>query len=166
VQVPLVQELPFDLTHREWLRACEACYPKVYRALIAMGASPEDAADALQDAFEDALRVRETVARPEGWLFVVACRAWKRHRWRNRIFRPLAVLRSVGHFPSRDGEIDLLVELAKLTERQREVIVGRYVLGLSQAETAELLDIAPGTVAATAHQATALLRERLLGGTK
>ena len=99
-------------------------------------------------------------------MFVVASRAWKRHRWRNRIFRPLAALRHAAHIASRDGEIDLLVELAKLTERQRQVIVSRYVLGLSQAETAELLQIAPGTVAATAHQAAGLLRERLLGGTK
>ena len=166
VQVPLVREAPLDLTHAEWLRACEASYPKVYRALVAVGASPEDAADALQDAFEDALREHGAVARPDGWLFVVACRAWKRHRWRHRIFRPLAALRGDAHVASRDDEIDLLVELAKLTERQREVMVSRYVLGLSQAETAELLDIAPGTVAATAHQATALLRERLLGGSK
>jgi RNA polymerase sigma factor (sigma-70 family) len=166
VQVPLVREVPLDLTHAEWLRACEGSYPKVYRALVAMGASPEDAADALQDAFEDALRVRGAVARPDGWLFVVASRAWKRHRWRNRLFRPLSALRGGRHFANREDEIDLLIELAKLTERQREVIVSRYVLGLSQAETAELLDIAPGTVAATAHQATSRLRERLLGGTK
>jgi RNA polymerase sigma-70 factor, ECF subfamily len=138
----------------------------VFRALVAMGASPEDASDALQDAFEDALGEHGPVAKPDGWLFVVACRAWKRHRWRNRIFQPLAALRGVGHVVSRDGEIDLLTELARLTERQREVMVSRYVLGLSQAETAELLDIAPGTVAATAHQATSLLRQRLLGGSK
>lgn len=166
MQVPLAREVPIDLTHEEWLRACEASYPKVYRALVAMGASAEDAADALQDAFEDAIRERGDVAKPEGWLFVVASRAWKRHRWRHRLFRPLAALRGAGHLASREDEIDLLVELAKLTERQREVIVSRYVLGLSQAETAELLDIAPGTVAATTHQATSLLRERLLGGTK
>jgi RNA polymerase sigma factor (sigma-70 family) len=166
VQVGLAREIPIDLADRDWLSACESSYPKVYRALVAMGASPEDAADAVQDAFEDALRERRPVARPEGWLFVVACRAWKRHRWRHRLFRPLAALRGVGHFRSRDDEIDLLVELAKLTERQREVIVSRYVLGLSQTETAEALDIAPGTVAATTHQATSLLRERLLGGTK
>jgi RNA polymerase sigma-70 factor, ECF subfamily len=166
VQLPLVREVPLDLTHAEWLRACEASYPKVYRALVAVGASPEDASDALQDAFEDALREHGAVAKPDGWLFVVARRAWKRHRWRNRIFRPLAALSGVGHVVSRDGEIDLLVELAKLTERQREVMVSRYVLGLSQAETAELLDIAPGTVAATTHQATSRLRERLLGGPK
>jgi RNA polymerase sigma factor (sigma-70 family) len=166
VQVGLAREVPIDPTHRDWLPACEASYPKVYRALVAMGASPEDAADALQDAFEDALREHRAVAKPEGWLFVVACRAWKRHRWRHRLIRPLATLRGIGHVSSREDEIDLFVELAKLTERQRGVIVSRYVLGLSQAETAEALDIAPGTVAATTHQATSLLRERLLGGTK
>jgi RNA polymerase sigma factor (sigma-70 family) len=166
VQVGLAREVPIDRADRDWLPACEAAYPKVYRALVAIGASPEDAADALQDAFEDALRERRTVTKPAGWLFVVACRAWKRHRWRHRLFRPLAALRGIGHVASREDEIDLFVELAKLTERQREVMVSRYVLGLSQAETAELLDIAPGTVAATAHQATSLLRERLLGGSK
>jgi RNA polymerase sigma factor (sigma-70 family) len=166
VQVGLARSVPVDLPDRDWLGACEASYPKVFRALVAMGASPEDAADALQDAFEDAMRELGAVAKPEGWLFVVATRRWKRHRWRNRLFRPLAALRGLGHVTSREDEIDLFVELAKLTERQREVIVSRYVLGLSQAETAEALDIAPGTVAATTHQATALLRERLLGGTK
>ena len=166
MQAGLGRAFSVDLTDRDWLVACEASYPKVFRALVATGASPDDAADALQDAFEDALRVHGVVMRPEGWLFVVACRAWKRHRWRHRLFRPLAALRGLGHVTSREDEIDLFVELAKLTERQREVIVSRYVLGLSQAETAEALDIAPGTVAATTHQATSLLRERLLGGTK
>ena len=166
MQVRVARPVSVDLTDRDWSEACEASYPKVFRALVAIGASPEDAADALQDAFEDALRVRGVVVRPEGWLFVVASRSWKRHRWRDRLFRPLAALRGLGHVINRDDEIDLLVELAKLTDRQREVIVSRYVLGLSQAETAEALDIAPGTVAATTHQATSLLRERLLGGTK
>jgi RNA polymerase sigma-70 factor (ECF subfamily) len=166
VQVSVAPAVPVDLSARDWLVGCEASYPKVFRALVAMGASPEDAADALQDAFEHALRERGSVVRPEGWLFVVSSRAWKRSRWRQRLFRPLAALRGLGHVISHEDEIDLFVELAHLTERQRQVIVSRYVLGLSQAETAEALDIAPGTVAATTHQATSLLRERLLGGTK
>jgi RNA polymerase sigma-70 factor, ECF subfamily len=148
----------------EWLEACERSYPKVYRALVAMGASDEDASDAVQDAFEHALREERPAHRPEGWLFVVACRAWKRRRWRDRIFRPIGALARAIDGRRSDGEIDLLVELQRLTERQRSVVVSRYVLGLSQREIAELLDIAPGTVAATAHQATALLRERLTGG--
>lgn len=154
---------PDRAARQEWLARCEAAYAKVYRGLIAMGATPDDAADALQDAFEDALRQRTSVARPDGWLFVVANRRWHRARWRQRIFRPLQLLRGSSS-SERDQEIDLLRELGRLTERQRTVIVSRYVLGLSQREIAELLGVAPGTVAATVHQATALLRERLIGG--
>lgn len=149
----------------EWIARCEAAYTTVYRGLIAMGATPHDAADALQDAFEDALRLRTTVGRADGWLFVVAKRKWQRARWRRRIFHPLEVVRGSVR-SDRDEEVDLLVELGRLTERQRTVVVARYVLGLTQAEVAELLGIAPGTVAATAHQATSLLRERLNGETK
>ena len=149
----------------DWLRRCEAAYLAVYRGLIAMGSSEPDAADAVQDAFEDALRQRKPVALADGWLFVVALRHLRRSRWRRRIFRPLASVRATitGEY---DDNVDLLRELARLTDRQRTVVVARYVIGLTQAEIAELLRIAPGTVAATAHQATALLRERLLGGTK
>ena len=153
-----------DGWREEWLEACERSYPKVYRALVAMGASADAASDAVQDAFERALREDRPAHRPEGWLFVVACRAWKRRRWRERIFRPIGAIARAIDGLRPDGEIDLLVELQRLTERQRAVVVSKYVIGLSQREIAELLDIAPGTVAATAHQATALLRERLTGG--
>jgi RNA polymerase sigma factor (sigma-70 family) len=150
---------------KEWVARCEAAYASVYRGLIAMGAMADDAADALQDAFEDALGQRTPVARADGWLFVVASRKWRRARWRRLIFRPLESARGSIR-TDRDEEIDLLRELRRLTERQRTVIVARYVLGLSQREIGELLGIAPGTVAATVHQTTALLRERLIGGTR
>ena len=156
---------PEATARQDWVDRCEAAYGNVFRALIAMGNPSHDAADAVQDAFEDALRQRTPADRAEGWLFVVAQRRLRRSRWRQRIFHPLELVR--GSIRSdRDEEIDLLTELRRLTERQRTVVVARYVLGLSQAEIAELLGIAPGTVAATAHQATALLRERLLGGMK
>ena len=138
-------------------------YPRVYRALVAFGAQPHDAADAVQDAIEYALRRRPRVASPSGWLFVVSVRAWKRDRWRRRLVRPLETLRGGERF-ERDERIDLLHELARLTERQRAVVVARYVLGLSQQETADALGISRGTVAATTHQATEHLRKRLIGG--
>jgi len=128
-----------------------------------MGATPDDAADAMQDAFEDALQQHAPVARPDGWLFVVAHRRWRRARWRRHIFRPFEVMRGSTR-SDREEEIDLLTELGRLTERQRTVIVSRYVLGLSQREIAKLRGIARGTVATTVLQTTALLRERLLGG--
>jgi len=74
------------VSREDWLRACEQAYPKVYRSLIAMGAAPADAADALQDAWERALKQQTTVSRPDGWLFVVALRRWRTARWRNRLF--------------------------------------------------------------------------------
>jgi RNA polymerase sigma factor (sigma-70 family) len=142
-----------------WLGECEAARAKVYRALIAMGAPRPDAEDALQDALEAALRAVPG-QRPEGWLFVVAMRRWNRLRWRQRIFRPL-LSASQPSSVDRDGEIDLLVELAKLPERQRTVLVARHVLGLSQNETASALGIAPGTVGSIGHRAIKALRERL-----
>jgi len=57
--------------------------------------------------------------------------------------------------------VTLISELRRLPRRQREVIVARYIVGLSQHETADSLGIAVGTVAATSAQATKKLRERL-----
>jgi RNA polymerase sigma factor (sigma-70 family) len=150
-----------ETAQASWLGACEAAYPKVYRALIAMGASPEDAADALQDAFERAMKVRADVSSPDGWLFVVALNRWKRERWRARIFHPLTALLGRAGGETRDDAIDLLSELGKLTERQRTVLVARHALGLSQTEIGEILGITPGTVGAIAYQATRTLRNRL-----
>ena len=73
---------------------------KVYRGLVATGASGDEAADAVQDALEEALRLPEPGNSPEGWLFVRALCRWRRTRWRER-----------------EDEIDLLVELGRLTER-------------------------------------------------
>jgi len=82
-------------------------------------------------------------------------------RWRQRIFHPLRVARLVASGSERDGEIDVLVEIARLPERQRAVLVARHVLGLSQNETASALDMAPGTVGSIGHRAIKALRERL-----
>jgi RNA polymerase sigma factor (sigma-70 family) len=57
--------------------------------------------------------------------------------------------------------VDLFDALAKLTRRQREVLVARYILGLSQVEVASALGIARGTVVATTNQAAHALRARL-----
>jgi RNA polymerase sigma-70 factor (ECF subfamily) len=149
-----------------WADAAESAYPRVYRALVAMGASPADAADALQDAFERALKHarthREVVERPEAWLFVVASRRWRTQRWRSRLFVSFDHLRTQPTVPAPGENAALLInELRRLPERERAVIVARYIVGLSQRETAEALGIAVGTVAATTVHATRKLRERI-----
>lgn len=134
--------------------------PRVYRALIALGARPDEAEDAAHDAAERALGSPVSIARLDGWLFVVAVRVWRRRRVRDRLLRPLAWSRGTTPGPSPD-RVALLAELGRLTARQREVLIARYVLGLSQRETADALGIAQGTVVATQAQATKKLRERL-----
>ena len=156
-------EFPSSDDPPSWVRDCERSYAKVYRGLVAMGATEYDAADALQDAFEQALRNVRPVTSPEGWMFVVALRSWRRHHWRARIFRPLTAALGRHRTESQDERLDLIAALGELTERQRAIVVARYALGLSQRETAESFGVSAGTVAATCHQAITRLRRRLEG---
>lgn len=144
----------------EWQTIYEDSFPRVFRALVAIGASTEEAEDALHDAFERGLSRNDELGRPDGWLFVVAVRRWRRRRLRDAIFRPLKFLDHHDHAPTSD-RIDLLSELRRLPLRQGQVIAARYLIGLSQEETAATLGIARGTVAALTSQALARLRERL-----
>jgi RNA polymerase sigma-70 factor (sigma-E family) len=57
----------------------------------------------------------------------------------------------------------LLAELARLPARQRAVIVLRYYEGLSDADIARLLGVAPTTVRGYAHRALTALRVELAG---
>jgi DNA-directed RNA polymerase specialized sigma24 family protein len=134
--------------------------PRVYRALIALGARVDEAEDATQDAAERALGSKSRIKRLDAWLYVVASRRWRQSRLRARLFRPLEWAHAAVPGPGTD-RVTLLGELARLPIRQREVLVARYVMGLSQRETADALGIAQGTVSATQAQATKKLRERL-----
>ncbi|HEV8655702.1 MAG TPA: RNA polymerase sigma factor [Candidatus Limnocylindria bacterium] len=143
----------------EWQSIYEESFPRVFRALVAIGARADEAEDALHDAFAAGLSRDHQIDRIDGWLFVVASRRWRRRRVRDAIFRPLA---RAGSAPSPDGErVDLLSELRRLPLRQRQVIAARYLLGLSQDEIATALGIARGTVGALTSQGLARLRERI-----
>jgi RNA polymerase sigma factor (sigma-70 family) len=53
---------------------------------------------------------------------------------------------------------DLLAAVRALPDRQRDVVACRYLLELSEAETAAVLDLAPGTVKSHLSRALARLR--------
>lgn len=143
----------------EWQAIYEVSFPRVFRALVAMGARIDEAEDALHDAFEKGLAHTSEIERPEGWLFVVASRRWRGRRMREAIFRPFAFLDHAGA-PTDDRAL-LMSELRRLPLRQRQVIAARFLIGLSQEETASALGIARGTVGALTSQGLARLRERL-----
>lgn len=97
---------------------------------------------------------------PGGWVYRVALNwATSVLRRRNRRW-PFASREAVVEAPTA-GEPDVLRALAELDVRQRAVVVCRYVLGWSEAETATALSTAPGTVKSRLHRANRHLSNRL-----
>jgi RNA polymerase sigma-70 factor (sigma-E family) len=93
-----------------------------------------------------------------------------RNHWRDRDRRP-RVTRDLS--PDDAGEsthqgferigdrVLLRSALQRLSERQREIVVMRFILDLSVAEIAALLEVPEGSVKSATHRALASLREYL-----
>jgi RNA polymerase sigma-70 factor, ECF subfamily len=105
----------------------------------------EAAAEAMARAYQNWDAVG-TYGNPQGWVYRVGLN-WARSR-RRKLMRE--VFRSdSADFPARPGpkiEPELDAALAALSVDQRSVVVLRYFLDWSESQTAEALDIAPGTV--------------------
>jgi RNA polymerase sigma-70 factor (sigma-E family) len=124
------------------------------------------AQDLVQTALARSWRYWSTIRRednPEIYVrkvMVNTWATWRRRRWKAE--------RPYGKLTDRSGSGDLAAEvttrlalsglLAALTERQRAVVVLRLFDDLSEAQVAEILGCAPGTVRATLSQALARLR--------
>jgi RNA polymerase sigma-70 factor (sigma-E family) len=91
----------------------------------------------------------------------------RRRRWREISADPHTMGvsdRSITCLGPSDGieqRVDLRRLLAGLAPRQRAVLVLRYYLDLSEAETARTLDCSAGTVKSQAAKASAHLRKRI-----
>lgn len=110
-------------------------------------------------------RVRHMAA-PTGWAFHVG-RNLGRSRMRRLVVgrraraRAAAAGEGVHLDPDTAERVAVQQSLHDLTHAQREVVVLRGLLGLSTAETADVLGIAPDAVRARSARATARLRELL-----
>ena len=148
-----------------WSVLYRDAFPRVYRALVASLFDREAALDALHDAFEEGLRRPPADDRNvEGWLYRVALRkarrAWRRSaRHVTLEFAPASPDDTVRTLE----QLEIGRLLAMLTQRQREIVVAHYFLGLRHDEIAEMLAIRPGTVAATIHQAIGRMRKETAG---
>jgi RNA polymerase sigma-70 factor, ECF subfamily len=145
-------------------------YERRFHAFVggayAVVGEPEAARDAVQEAFARALRDRRRF-RGEGtleaWLWRIVVNAARDVARRSRFAAlsadELAELATLGADPA--GVSDLRAELRALPERQRLAVFLHYFADLPYDDVARLLDVAPGTVAASLNAARKTLRHRI-----
>ncbi|MDQ2914885.1 MAG: sigma-70 family RNA polymerase sigma factor [Chloroflexota bacterium] len=145
-----------------WALLYEQLRPNLVRALAAACGTYEGVEDAIQDAFATALRQAPADLRsPEAWLFVVALNAIRGHHRRTRL---LARLRLAP--PPQPNDLDealvradVVATLARLSARERDLLVAKYYVGMTQDELAKAMGMPRGTVASAVSRAAARFRE-------
>jgi RNA polymerase sigma factor (sigma-70 family) len=147
-----------------------------HRTAFLLGAGG-DAEDVVQEAFVKGYRALgrfDTTAPFRPWLLrIVANEARNRHRSSSR--RSALAVRLARAAPESDGSppdpqdavvteerrARLLAEIAGLPEKQRLVVTCRYLLELSEQETADVLSWPPGSVKSRLARALERLRTSL-----
>jgi RNA polymerase sigma-70 factor (ECF subfamily) len=152
-------------------QALEALFEQEYvplvRALSLAARTPEDAADAVQDAFVQASRHWSQVAtyeNPAAWLRRVATnRVLNQHRNSRRARDALASARSRQKTTTDpDGtDFDLVSAVRALPTQQRTAIALHYLADLTVADVADAMSLAPGTVKSHLHDARLALARNL-----
>jgi RNA polymerase sigma factor (sigma-70 family) len=145
-----------------WEVVYERARPSLVRALTAATGSYDGVEDSIQDAFGEALRRSPSgIANVEGWLFVIALNRLRGHHRRSRILRRLGLMTA-----ARESELDRALQRADirrvldaLTRRERELLIAKHYIGMTQEEIAAYMHLPRGTVSAAISRAAARFRE-------
>lgn len=150
-----------------------ATYPGLLNAMTVVAANRDIARDAVSEAFVRALERWTAVgamASPSGWVYRVALNVLRRRARRAELERRLLLRRAratAATASSVAAELpaslapEVWAAVASLPPRQRTAIALRYVLDLPEAQVAQLMGVARGTVSATLVAARDHLRARL-----
>ena len=147
-------------------------YQPLVRLAFVMIGDRGAAEDAVQDAFVSLHRNWRKLRDPAAAEAYVRsavlnrCRSWVRRQATLRAKRPLLLVQG-GAQPrgpedttvARDEVGSLVAQMRGLPRRQREVLACRFVLELSVAETADLLDISEGSVKTHTHRGLQALHQ-------
>lgn len=137
-------------------------YRLAYRVSFKVLGDRGDAEDVAQEALARThVRWSRLRDRPQGWVVTVATnlaidRLRRRSRSTQSPTEPVALVEM--HLSER---IDLARALGRLSRRQREVVVLRYLADWPELEVADVLGCSPGTVKSHASRGLAQLRHHL-----
>lgn len=140
-------------------------HPALVTALTVATGDADVAADSVDEALARALPRWDGLVDPSAWTYRVALNVARR-RLRRRATEARLLRRSVPRpdLPGPTGELWLLV--ADLPPRQREAVALRHVGHLTEAQVAEVMGVARGTVSATLRAAHAALHAALATDTE
>jgi RNA polymerase sigma-70 factor (sigma-E family) len=146
-------------------------YATLLRLAVVMVGDRGAAEDAVQDAFVALHRNVSKLRDPEAAEAYVRsavlnrCRSWVRRKAVQRAKKPLLLVQAPPStsteetIVARDEVGSLVTAMRALPRRQREALACRFVLELSVAETAELLDISEGSVKTHTHRGLQALQQ-------
>jgi RNA polymerase sigma-70 factor (sigma-E family) len=151
----------------EYKRYVSARYRTLIRAAVLFGCSRQDAEDAVQDALVTCYRAWprvSTASDPDAYVYRVLVngisRGWRR-KWRGE--RPYEDVPEPDPLDDPATGITMSqtvrASLRRLGEEQRQVLVLRYFADLTEAQIADILDVAPGTVKSRSSRAIAALSQ-------
>ena len=151
-------------THADFDAYVHARWPRLVRTAVLLGASPAEAEDVAQEALTQCLVKWHHVERADDRdayvhrILVNKFTSMRRRRWWGE--RPTEHLPEVV-VPDPTSDIDeaeaLAVAVRSLPESQRAVVVLRYYAHLTEAQIAEALGVAAGTVKSRTSRALASL---------
>jgi len=150
------------LDERDFLRQAEGLKGRLYRTALLYLGSETAAVDAVDEAVYKGYLARRKLRQPEffaTWLtriLINVCNQELRRKKRETAVEelPETAVEEFDALPLREA-------VERLPREVRAVIVLRYFTGLTLAETAQTLDIPPGTVSTRQRRGLALLRLEL-----
>ncbi len=155
-------------------RIYDQFHDSVYSYVLHQVGAPADAEDITHGVFLDVLEkidgFRWRGAGFSAWLFRIARNDVLDHfRRQGRMMRETAITEEVMDQPSRErvdlaaeaasDERELLAAIGRLSEEQRQVVLLKLVVNLSNRQIGEVLSKSEGAVKALQHRALAALRK-------
>jgi RNA polymerase sigma-70 factor (ECF subfamily) len=135
-----------------------------YKLAVVFLRDPHEAQDAVQEAtikaWRNLDRLRDASAARAWFLAIVAnqCRSMRRSRWWSVMRLDSLPARNPGELDTKDAELDLGRELARLPETDRAALFLFFYMDLPLAEVGRVLGISPQAAKSRVHRAVARLR--------